>query len=79
MSRDQLLLRFHYFSKEQAKENLPDPRGSFRSKIIPSTITAANTEVMCVMNSSKLRFPELTGRKERLTTSIEFKAKVARS
>ena len=46
-----------YFSKKHAKENLATRsyRSPLSSKMIPSTIAAANTEVMCVMNLSKLR------------------------
>ena len=39
-----------YFSKKQYKAHLADPRGPLSSKMLPSTIAAANTEVMCVMN-----------------------------
>jgi len=40
----------YYFSKKQSEAHLPDPRGLLSSKMLPSTITAANTEVMHVMN-----------------------------
>ena len=47
-----------------------DPRGSLSSKILPSTIAAANTEIMRVMNSpSELKFKS-TDKKEARTTSI---------
>jgi len=39
-----------YFSKKQSEAHLPDPRGSLSSKMLPSTIAAANTEVMHVTN-----------------------------
>ena len=46
-----------YFSKKHAKENLATRsyRSPLSCKMIPSTIAAANTEVMCVMNSSELK------------------------
>ena len=39
-----------YFSKKWYEARLADPRGSLSSKMLPSIIAAANTEVMCVMN-----------------------------
>ena len=53
-----------YFSKERSKVNLPDPRGPLSSKLLPSTIAAANTEVMRVMNSPSVA-TNLKGKTER--------------
>ena len=39
-----------HFSKKWYGAHLADPRGPLSSKMLPSTIAAANTEVMCVMN-----------------------------
>ena len=39
-----------YFSKKWYETHLADPRGPLSKKMLPSTIAAANTEVMCVMN-----------------------------
>ena len=39
-----------YFSKKWYEDHLADPRGPLSSKMLPSTIAAAKTEVMCVMN-----------------------------
>ena len=41
-----------HFSKEHSKDNLLDPIGPLSNKILQSTISAAKTEVMCVMNGS---------------------------
>ena len=38
-----------YFSKKWCEAHLPDPRGPLSSKMLPSTIAAANTEVMRVV------------------------------
>ena len=39
-----------YFSKEHSKVNFHNPRGPLSNKILTSTIAAANTEVIHVMN-----------------------------
>jgi len=41
-----------YFSKKRCEAHLPDPRGPLSSKILPSTIAAANTEVLRVIDAS---------------------------
>ena len=70
-----------YFSKERSKVNLPDPRGPLSSKLLPSTIAAANTEVMRVMNSPSVA-TNLKSGGEKLRDAYnkytpELKAKVA--
>ena len=52
-----------YFSKERCKVDLPDPRGPLSSKILPSTIAAANTEIIRVMNGSSELELKSTGEK----------------
>ena len=59
-----------YFSKECCKVDLSDPRGPLSSKIFPSTIAAANTEVMRVMNDPSELELKSTGEKKAHTTSI---------
>ena len=39
-----------YFSKEHCKVDSSDPRSPLSSKMLPSTIAVANTEVMHVIN-----------------------------
>ena len=46
-----------YFSKKWSEAHLPNPRGLLSSKMFPSTIAAANTEVMRVMNGHADRLP----------------------
>ena len=68
------------FSKQHCKVDLPDSRGLLSSKILPSTIAAANTEVMRVMNGpSELELKsngEKRGPYNKYTP--ELKTKVAR-
>ena len=71
-----------YFSKEHSKVNLLDPRGPLSSKLLPSTIAAANTEVMHIMNSPSVATNLKSGgeklRGEYNKYTPELKAKVAR-
>ena len=39
-----------YFSKKRFEAHFPDPSSPLSSKMLPSTVAAVNTEVMCVMN-----------------------------
>ena len=68
-----------FFSKKRSDAHLPDPRGPLSSKILPSTIASANTEVLRVMNGrcpSKLK--SAGGKRGGYNKySPEFKAKVA--
>ena len=75
-----------YFSKKRSEANLPDPRGPLSRKMLPSTIAAANTEVIRVMSGSEAS-PNLAqclshqAKKRRGVYNKytpEFKAKVAR-
>ena len=52
-----------YFSKERCKIDLLDPRGPLSSKIFPSTIAAANTDIMRVMNGPSELELKSTGEK----------------
>ena len=69
-----------YFSKERCKVDLPDPRGPLSSKILPSTIAAANTGVMHVMNGPSELKLKSTGEKRGPYNKYtpDFKAKVVR-
>ena len=64
-----------YFAKEHCKADLPDPRSPLSSKILPSTIAAANTEVMRVMNGpSELELLSPLVKKEARTTRVQGKS-----
>ena len=75
-----VLRKVDYFSKERCKVDLPDPRGPLSSKILPSTIAAANTEIMRVMNGpSELELKSAGEKRSPYNKYMpEFKAKVAR-
>jgi len=66
-----------YFSKKRCEAHWPDPRRPLSSKILPSTIAAANTEVLRVIDAS-CHVQSGKRRGAYNTYTPEFKAKVAR-